>query len=427
MSTTATLTAPYGAEKPANTNGSATPKPKPLTPKPITLKDIRWLHVGLLFGTPIIGLYGLLTVPLMWKTFILSVTWYFLTGFGITGGYHRYWSHRSYDASRPFQYFLMLIASGAFEGSIRWWCRDHRAHHRFTDTPRDPYGAQNGLFWSHIGWMLVKQDKKEIGRVDISDLNRDPMIMWQHKNYVWVASFMAFVLPTLVAGFGWGDWAGGYFYAGVLRLVFVHHATFCVNSLAHYLGETSFDDKHSPRDHFITAIVTLGEGYHNFHHEFPSDYRNAIQWYQYDPTKWSIWLASLVGWTRDLKEFPENEIVKGRVMMQQKKIDEVKKRLDWGVDVETLKVVGFEEVTREIEQTGRQLIIIDKIVYDVTKFMDDHPGGRGFLKAGVGRDMTEAFNGAIYDHSNAARNLMSHLRYARFRGDVPDDFKSKEE
>ncbi|KAI8832349.1 hypothetical protein BC829DRAFT_428566 [Chytridium lagenaria] len=360
---------------------------------------------------PLIGLYGLLTVPLQIKTFIFTLFYYFLTGFGITGGYHRYWSHRSFDASRPFQYFLMFIASGAVEGSIRWWCRDHRAHHRFTDTSKDPYGAQNGLFWSHIGWMLVKQDKQTIGRVDISDLNRDKMVMWQHKYYLYIASFMAFVLPTVVAGLGWGDWAGGYFYAGVLRLVFVHHATFC----------------HSPRDHFITAIVTLGEGYHNFHHEFPSDYRNAIQWWQYDPTKWTIWFFSLFGLTSDLKEFPHNEIVKGRVMMQQKKIDEIKKKLDWGVPLESLKVLTFDDVTREIEQTGRPLIIIGDVVYDVTKFMNDHPGGAGFLKSGVGRDMTQAFNGGIYDHSNAARNLMSSMRWAKFAGAVPESYKSKEE
>ncbi|KAJ3116047.1 hypothetical protein HDU96_010513 [Phlyctochytrium bullatum] len=412
------------AASPANTApGSERAKGMPAS----KIGNIRWLHVILLFGTPLIGLYGLVTTPLTLKTFVFSLIYYFITGFGITGGYHRYWSHRSYNASRSFEYFLMLAASGSFEGSIRWWCRDHRAHHRYTDTPRDPYGAQNGLFWSHIGWMLVKQDKEKIGRVDISDLDRDPMIRWQHKYYIFIAPFMSFVVPTLIAGLGWGDWAGGYFYAGVIRLVILHHATFCVNSLAHFLGETSFDDKHSPRDHFITALVTLGEGYHNFHHEFPSDYRNAIRWWQYDPTKWVIYLGSLFGLTDHLKEFPHNEIVKGRVMMQQKKIDEVKKKLDWGVPLDKLKEMTFDEVTKEIEETGRQLIIISDVVYDVTKFMDDHPGGRGFLKSGVGRDMTKAFNGAIYDHSNAARNLMAQMRYARLSDSVPESHKSKEE
>ncbi|KAJ3410412.1 hypothetical protein HDV05_003823 [Chytridiales sp. JEL 0842] len=390
-------------------------------------KDINWLHFTLLLGTPIVGVVGALTTPLRWETGVWTVVFYFISAFGITGGYHRYWSHRSYDATRPFQYFLLAASSASMEGSIRWWCRDHRAHHRFTDTSKDPYNSHKGLFYAHLGWMLLKQKKDEIGKVDISDLNRDPMIMWQHKNYLPFATFMAFIVPTLVAGLGWGDWWGGYFYAGVLRLVFVHQSTFCVNSLAHYLGEHSYDDKHTPRDHFLTALVTMGEGYHNFHHEFPSDYRNAILWHQYDPTKWIIWIASLFGLTYNLKQFPHNEILKGRVQMQQKKIDMLKVKLDWGKPVEQLQVVTFETVEKEVKLNGKQLIIVDGIVYDVEKFMDDHPGGKGFLKAGVGRDMSASFNGGIYDHSNAARNLMSHMRWARLSGSVPEGMRAKEE
>ncbi|KAJ3316128.1 hypothetical protein HDU76_002064 [Blyttiomyces sp. JEL0837] len=417
----------------------------------IGLKDINWPQSIFLLGTPILALYGITTTPLVFKTAIFTIIYYFITGFGITGvdshfpvfvfcvlgggtatgnkerSYHRYWSHRSYDASRAFQYFLMLAASGSVEGSIRWWCRDHRAHHRFTDTSKDPYSAHLGLFWAHMGWMLVKQDKDAIGKVDISDLNRDPMIRWQHKNYVAISMFMAFVFPTLVCGLLWGDWFGGYFYAGVLRLVFVHHATFCVNSLAHYLGEHSYDDKHTPRDHFITALVTLGEGYHNFHHEFPSDYRNAIIWYQYDPTKWIIFLCSFVGLTKNLKTFPSNEITKGRIQMQQKKIDEIKAKLDWGVPLETLPKMSFEQVKAETKETGRALVIISDVVYDVTKFMDDHPGGRGFLSTSIGRDMSASFNGGIYNHSSAARNLMASMRYAVLSGSVPESEKAKEE
>ncbi|KAI9357251.1 hypothetical protein DFJ73DRAFT_198855 [Zopfochytrium polystomum] len=393
----------------------------------ISVKDINWLHTPLILGTPIIGLYGAFTTPLLFKTAVFAFLYYVATGFGITGGYHRYWAHRAYEASRPYQLVVLALATGAMEGSVRWWCRDHRAHHRFTDTPKDPYNANYGLFWAHLGWMLMKQDPKKIGRVDISDLNRDPILRFQHRHYLALSVFMAFLFPAMVAGLGWGDWRGGFFYAGVLRLVFVHHATFCVNSLAHYLGETSFDDRHTPRDHFITALVTLGEGYHNFHHEFPSDYRNAIKWHQYDPTKWLIWLCSLVGLTYDLKMFPENEIIKGRIQMEQKKIDEIKARLDWGVPIEKLPTLTFEEIQTTIKETGRQLVIISDIVYDVAKFMDDHPGGKGFLSSSIGRDMTVSFNGGIYNHSSAARNLMSSMRFAVVKGDIPESEKSKEE
>ncbi|KAJ1546655.1 hypothetical protein HK405_006934, partial [Cladochytrium tenue] len=391
------------------------------------LQDIRWLHVVLLAGTPLLAVYGALTTPLTFKTAVFTFIYYFFTGFGITGGYHRYWAHRSYDATRPFQYFLLLLGTGAFEGSVRWWCRDHRAHHRFTDTPKDPYNALYGVFWSHIGWMLVKQDPKAIGRVDISDLNRDPVLRFQHRHYLPLALVAAFLLPAAVAGLGWGDWRGGLFYAGIARLVVVHHATFCVNSLAHFLGDTSFDDRHTPKDHFITALVTLGEGYHNFHHEFPTDYRNAIVWYQYDPTKWLIWLFSLVGLTSSLRTFPQNEIIKGRVQMEQKRLDRVKASLDWGVPLDRLPVKTVAELHADAAASGRLLVFVSGVAYDVSAFIDEHPGGRNFLASAVGKDATDSFNGAVYDHSSAARNLMASMRYAVIKGEISEADKAKPE
>ncbi|KAJ3291556.1 hypothetical protein HDU79_002281 [Rhizoclosmatium sp. JEL0117] len=391
----------------------------------ITANDIDWKHVVILFGTPLIALYGFATTPLQTPTFWWSVLYYFFTGLGITAGYHRYWAHRSYDATRTWQFIILAAGTGAMEGSVKWWGRGHRIHHRFTDTDKDPYNAKRGFLWAHIGWMIMKQKKN--ATVDISDFNSDPWIRFQHKYYLYLAVFMAFIFPTLVAGLGWGDWVGGFFFAGVARLVFVHHATFCVNSLAHWLGDFTFDDKRTPKDHFLTAFVTLGEGYHNFHHEFPADYRNAIQFYQYDPTKWAIWCASLVGLTYNLKMFPHNEIEKGRLFMQEKKIAEAKKKLDYGVAVEELPSLTFQEVKAKIAETGKQLLIISDVVYDVSKFMDDHPGGKGFLKASVGRDVTVSFNGGVYDHANAARNLMQSMRYARLEGTVPANAVAKED
>jgi stearoyl-CoA desaturase (delta-9 desaturase) len=165
--------------------------------------------------------------------------------------------------------------------------------------------------------MMVKPRRKP-GVADVSDLTKNEVVRWQHKNYLWCVAIMAFMVPTVVPWLLWGDARGGYVYAGVLRLCFVHHvrrvpsflvlffsnllqSTFCVNSLAHWLGETPFDDKHTPRDHLVTALVTIGEGYHNFHHQFPMDYRNAIRWYQYDPTKWFIWVCQQFNLASHLK------------------------------------------------------------------------------------------------------------------------------
>ncbi|BFZ62916.1 stearoyl-CoA 9-desaturase [Saitoella coloradoensis] len=378
-------------------------------------QHFNWLNVGVLSLPPLLGLYGLLYVPLQMKTAVWAVVYYFMTGLGITAGYHRLWAHRSYSASFPLRLFLAAVGGGAVEGSIRWWSRDHRAHHRFTDTEKDPYSVRKGLLYSHLGWMLLKQNPKKIGRTDISDLNADPIVVWQHKNYIKTLFVMGFIFPTVVAGLCWGDWRGGFFYAAICRLVFVHHATFCVNSLAHWLGDQPFDDRHSPRDHVVTALVTLGEGYHNFHHTFPSDYRNAIRWWQYDPTKWVIWTCKVLGLASDLKQFNENAIQQGLVMQAQKKLDQRRSVLDWGIPIETLPIMSYDDF-EEQSKAGKKLVLVAGVVHDVSEFVNQHPGGIALIRSGIGKDMTSAFNGGVYDHSNAAHNLLATMRVAVVRG-----------
>eukprot|EP00002_Diphylleia_rotans_P003984 TRINITY_DN1285_c0_g1_i3.p1 TRINITY_DN1285_c0_g1~~TRINITY_DN1285_c0_g1_i3.p1 ORF type:complete len:795 (+),score=169.54 TRINITY_DN1285_c0_g1_i3:59-2443(+) len=376
------------------------------------LGRLNWLHIPILTIPPLLGIYGILYVPLQYKTFVWAYFYYVCTGLGITAGYHRLWAHRAYDASLPVRFFLCMFASGAVEGSIRWWCRDHRAHHRYTDTPKDPYSASEGFFYAHVGWMMLKQDPQKIGRHDISDLNQSALVRWQHRNYLAIALFMGFLFPTLVAGLGWGDYAGGFFFAGMVRLVLVHHATFFVNSLAHYLGEATYADEHTPRDSFITAILTFGEGYHNFHHEFPSDYRNGIRFYHYDPTKWLIRLLSYFGLTYNLKRFSNNEILKGQYQIKAKKLEKDRQFLEWGPDVATLPEYTMEEVKAKCTG-GSKLVVINNFVHDVSEFINEHPGGTKIIDAYVGVDATRAFVKDVYAHSNAARNLLHGLRVGR--------------
>ena len=332
-----------------------------------------------------------------------------------TAGYHRLWAHTSYKATLPLKIFLVAGGAAAVEGSARWWSREHRAHHRYTDTDKDPYSVRKGLLYSHLGWMVFKQNPRRIGRTDISDLNEDPVVVWQHKNYLSCVIVMALVIPTLVCGFGWGDWLGGYVYAGILRIFFIQQATFCVNSLAHWLGDQPFDDRNSPRDHVITALVTLGEGYHNFHHEFPSDYRNAIKWWQYDPTKWFIWAAKQLGLAYDLKQFRQNEIEKGRLQQLQKKLDQKRSTLDWGTPLEQLPVVHWDDFVADAKD-GKALVAIAGVIHDVTDFIKDHPGGKALISSAIGKDATSMFNGGVYQHSNAAHNLLSTMRVGVLRG-----------
>lgn len=379
-------------------------------------KEINWLSFTVLTVTPIIGIIGARFTKLRWETFLFSIFYYHVTGLGITAGYHRLWSHRSYNASKPLQYFLALAGAGAVQGSIKWWTRKHRAHHRYTDTELDPYQVHMGLYWSHVGWMIVKPRRKP-GIADVSDLSKNEVIKFQHKYYVLIFLLMAFIVPTMIPWLGWGDAQGGYVYAAVLRLCFVHHSTFCVNSLAHWLGETPFDDKHTPRDHLITALCTIGEGYHNFHHQFPMDYRNAIKWYQYDPTKWFIWACQQVGLASHLKVFPDNEVRKGELTMQLKKLREVQEKLKWPSNSDDLPVTSWESF-QEQAQT-RPLILISGFIHDVSNFIEEHPGGAHLLINMIGKDATTAFSGGVYDHSNAAHNLLAMKRVGVLNGGAP--------
>lgn len=297
------------------------------------------------------------------------------------------------------------------------------------DTDKDPYAVVKGFWYAHWGWMLVKRDKSKMGRADDEDLLKDPVVRFQHAHYLPMMLLMAFIVPTLVCGLAWGDYYGGYFIAGVARLVFVHHSTFAVNSLAHYAGEATYTDGHTARNSIITALVTLGEGYHNFHHEFPSDYRNGVEWWQYDPTKVLIYSLSLLGMAYDLQTFPRNEILKGQLQMAQKALERQKRGIYWGPAPDALPVIGAEEYRTRV-QRGEKLLCLDGFVLDVSEFAPRHPGGERYLRtylsaascAPSGDQAVEAgsvdrdFKGGVYKHSNAGRNLAETLRVARIEG-----------
>lgn len=376
------------------------------------VERINWLSTTIIFS-PLIGLLlGIWFVPLRRETFILAIIQYILTGTGITAGYHRLYSHRAYKASWPVEFVLLGWGAAAFEGSARWWSRNHRAHHRYVDTDKDPYSVHKGFWYAHIGWMVLKQDSRRSGRVDISDLNANSRVMFQHRNYLPIALFFGFVFPLAVATFGWGDFWGALVYACFGRMFFVHQATFCVNSLAHTFGVQTYSKEHTSYDHVITALVTFGEGYHNYHHEFPHDYRNGIRWFHYDPTKWIVRGLSYLGLCSGLIRFPSNEIRKAEVQVKQQELDELKTRIDWGQEVSRLAYMDWPMIASRVA-SGEKLVIIEGVVHKIDDFVDMHPGGRQILQFWNGRDATLAFNGEVYKHSKGARNLLAHYRIAR--------------
>jgi stearoyl-CoA desaturase (delta-9 desaturase) len=168
--------------------------------------------------------------------------------------------------------------------------------------------------------------------------------------------------------------------------------------------------------------VTIGEGYHNFHHQFPMDFRNAIKWYQYDPTKWVIWVASQLGLASHLKTFPDNEVRKGQLTMQLKKLREEQDQLTWPTenDLPVIDWNSFQE-----QSAKRPLVLVAAFIHDVSDFMDEHPGGRHLIAKYIGKDATTAFFGGVYDHSNAAHNLLSMKRVGILHGGHPHGIDDK--
>lgn len=251
---------------------------------------------------------------------VTTLVLFYATGMSITAGYHRLWSHKTYDAHPVVKVVLAIGGAMALQNSILHWSSDHRVHHRHVDEDdKDPYSAGKGLWFSHIGWMLREyQSHRYDDYSNCKDLQKDKVVMWQHNHYLPIVLIANFGLTGFL---GWlnGDIFSMILLAGVFRLVAVHHVTFFINSLAHFWGSQPYTDTNSARDNGILAFFTFGEGYHNFHHIFEYDYRNGIRWYQFDPTKWLIKGLSFVGLTKNLRTCPEERIEKARAAMQLKR------------------------------------------------------------------------------------------------------------
>lgn len=254
----------------------------------------------------------------------LFLAFFIATGLSITLGYHRLFSHLTFQANWTVKLFTLLFGAAAFEGSAMVWSADHRRHHKHVDDHEDdPYSIERGLWHAHIGWLLFRTTP-ETPLTWVRDLQKDRLATFQHRYYVPLAFLMGFGVPALL-GYLWGGWSsalGGFLLAGTARIVFVHHMTFCINSLCHWIGDRPYSSKCSARDSFFMALFTFGEGYHNFHHEFQHDYRNGVKPWQFDPTKWTIWLLSKLGLAKRLRTVPEEVIVKAQIAEQQRKLDE---------------------------------------------------------------------------------------------------------
>jgi stearoyl-CoA desaturase (delta-9 desaturase) len=280
-------------------------------------RPINWLNMVFILGTLLVALVAtpwyLIKVGLGWPEATTFVVIWLLVGLSVTAGYHRLFSHKTYQAAWPVRLFLLVFGAGALENSVLNWCADHRIHHAHVDHDRDPYNITKGFWWAHMGWIFFKNEP--IPRSVVRDLEDDPLVRWQAKYYALIGLSVALGIP-LVVGLLTGRVLGCLLIGGVLRIVVSHHGTFFINSLCHMVGSRPYSQEHSARDSPIMAVLAFGEGYHNYHHSFPFDYRNGVKVWQFDPAKWMIWTLSRLGLARDLRRAPEAAVLKAKVEVQ---------------------------------------------------------------------------------------------------------------
>jgi stearoyl-CoA desaturase (delta-9 desaturase) len=250
-----------------------------------------------------------------WGDLAIFFIMYALAGLSITAGYHRLLSHRAWAAHPVVRFFLLFFGTAAVENSALRWCSDHRIHHKFVDTDSDPYSIRKGFFYAHMGWIFLQEPK---GRTleNVPDLLADPLVRWQHKYYLPLVFVSALAFPAFLGWLFFGRPLEGLIWGGLVRTVVSLHSTFLVNSAAHYFGSRNFSSSDSSRDNAMIALLTMGEGYHNFHHTFPTDYRNGYKWYHWDPTKWLVGSLRGLGLASDLRRIPAEKILLARVAVK---------------------------------------------------------------------------------------------------------------
>ena len=311
-----------------------------------TIQEARtkdWVNISFLTLTPVIGIAG--TALYTWYAGfslwmpLLTLGMYLAVGMSICAGYHRFFSHKSYEAHPAVQVFYAIFGAMAAQNSILWWSASHRVHHKYVDKDWDPYNIKRGFWWAHIFWIFYKADVRPDSFDNSPDLLKNKIVMWQYRWHKVILIVGGFGLPTLI-GAAFGDPIAGLLWGGFLRIAVIHHTTFFVNSLAHMLGKPAYNAEVSARDNWLVALLTLGEGYHSFHHRFPADFRNGIRWYQWDPAKWFIAALHGVGLAEELKTTAPPQIEQARMRAQLRivepqiaavshpTVDEVRRRID---------------------------------------------------------------------------------------------------
>jgi stearoyl-CoA desaturase (delta-9 desaturase) len=305
----------------------------------IPFHRVNWVTSSFLMGTLFLTLTA---VPayiwhfgLNWFQVALFCFMFAATGFSITLGYHRLFSHLSFKAKWPIKLFTLIFGAGAFENSALMWSSEHRRHHKHVDHEEDPYDISKGFFHAHMGWLMFKLNPSPPFD-NVPDLDRDFLVRTQHRCIHLLAVLVGFGFPAAIGYLFQGPVGalGGFLLAGVARAVCLQHCTFLINSACHTLGSRPYSSRCSARDSWLLALFTFGEGYHNYHHEFQHDYRNGVKPWHFDPTKWIIWTCSKLGLTTNLRQVPAHVIFLAELRETQRALD---------VKVESATVTSVED------------------------------------------------------------------------------------
>lgn len=296
----------------------ATEIPPPRESSPADRK-VLLINLGGVF-VPLIGL--VVAIVLVWG---VAFDWWCLwlmagmslvTGLGITVGFHRLCTHKSFQTPAPVRYILAALGSMAVQGPVITWCAEHRKHHKFSDDCEDPHSPHvgpngtwgdglrailRGAFHAHIGWLFAGRSRG-LGRYS-RDLQRDRALVLADRQFPWWVLF-GLLLPALIGGLWTMTWMGvllGFLWGGLVRVLLVHHITWSVNSVCHLWGTRPFESRDESRNNLLVGLLAMGEGWHNNHHAFPSSASHGLRWWEPDLSYFVIRLLQFVGLARSVR------------------------------------------------------------------------------------------------------------------------------
>jgi stearoyl-CoA desaturase (delta-9 desaturase) len=299
--------------------------------------------------------FGILWSGVTTKALVLCVALYLVRMFAVTGGYHRYFSHRSYKTSRVAQFLLAVLCQTTAQKGVLWWAAKHRHHHRHSDLPSDVHSPRHhGFLFSHLGWIFAKQR----GEADYSLVGD----FTQYPELVWLNRFQN--LPALLLAVGCWAYAGlpGLFVGFFLSTVLLYHGTFMINSLAHVVGKQRYVTGDDSRNNWFLALITLGEGWHNNHHYYQSATRQGFRWWEIDITFYVLKVLSWLGIVWDLRS-PPPEVVRNEQRLGRRTVEKVARQLAASFSIETIseqiraawhETPGLEDLSERMKQARSQ-------------------------------------------------------------------------